>query len=234
MQNHAAAFPTLVADALNAEHVTVAASGVGVSVDYKGADSTMPIIYPRARLTETKSKWSFDWKPQAVVVELGASDFQHDDPGAEAFVREYRALLTKVRAVYPNAFILAVTGPMLTDAFPVGVPSATLALRYTKEAVDAQRGAGDSNLELLDLGVDDGSRGYGCDYHPSKATHRWMADRISTALKARLGWWRSTTSFRIRITRTSRASSRRSANVPGTGRSRSSPTARPATTAATK
>lgn len=165
-------------------------SAADPAISYQGRFEweSMPFIYSRARLTRMQSRWDFAWKPQAVVVELGTSDFQNGDPGRATFVREYASLLTKVRAVYPDAFILAVTGPMLTDRYPVGVASSTLARQYTQEAVDARNAAGDSRLQLLDLGSDDGSRGYGCDYHPSKATHRWMAEQISSALKARLGW----------------------------------------------
>lgn len=188
-QNHAAAFPTLVTQSLNAEHIAVAASGLGVAVNYEGTnEATMPQVYPRALLTRVNSKWTFDWKPHAVVVALGSSDFQRADPGRERFVREYVSLLKQVRDVYPDAFILVVSGPMLTDEFPVGVPSATLSRQYIDEAVATFKSAGGGNLDVLHLPADDGSRGYGCSHHPSKATHRWMAEQITAALKSKLGW----------------------------------------------
>jgi hypothetical protein len=37
------------------------------------------------------------------------------------------------------------------------------------------------------LGKSDGS-GCGCDYHPSTATHAWMAQVLEAAMKSALGW----------------------------------------------
>lgn len=189
-QNHASAFPTLVAQSLRAEQTTVAASGIGVVVNYDGTtDTTMPRIYDRALLARSGSKWSFDWKPHAVVVNLGTSDFtRNGDPGREAFIAEYSSLLAQIRSQYPDAFILAATGPTLTDGFPTGVSSATLAREYAEASVAQRKAAGDTRIDLVNLGVDDGARGYGCDFHPSAETHRLIAEKLSEELKSRLGW----------------------------------------------
>lgn len=187
--NHTLAFPTLVGEALNAETVSVAASGVGVVVNYLGdTENTMPNVYSRALLARPDSQWSFDWKPQAVVVNLGTSDFTRGDPGRQPFVDAYVKLLKDIRAKYPETFILVVTGPSLTDVFPVGVPSATRSREYTQAAITQRKAEGESRLEFFDIPTDDGSRGYGCDYHPSAATHRLMADLLTAELKKRMGW----------------------------------------------
>ena len=36
--------------------------------------------------------------------------------------------------------------------------------------------------------LQDGSDGYGCDWHPSLARHEKVAATLSAALKSKLGW----------------------------------------------
>ncbi|MFL5319631.1 MAG: SGNH/GDSL hydrolase family protein, partial [Myxococcaceae bacterium] len=185
-QNHDASFAALVAKALDAEHVAMAASGVGVVIDWHGTTETlMGDIYDRALIERAGSKWSFDWKPQAVVVNLGTTDFTKGDPGRTAFVAKYVALLRQIRSKYPDAVIFAVLGPMLRDAYPPGVQSLQLAREYIQQAISD---ASDSKVQFVELTPDDGSRGFGCDYHPNKATHALVADELVAAMKSRLGW----------------------------------------------
>jgi hypothetical protein len=47
-------------------------------------------------------------------------------------------------------------------------------------------GAGDTNLAFANINVD--PIGWGCDYHPSVATHEAMAELLADELALQLGW----------------------------------------------
>lgn len=189
LQNHAASYAAQLAQTVGAEHVAVAASGVGVAVNFDGTtEPTIRQLYERVVITSPQSRWGFDWKPDAVVVNLGTSDLTAGDPGEAAFVSGYVQLLERVRQVYPEAHIFVISGPMLTNTWTNGMRAREISDRYLRRVVEQRAAAGDARLQLVNLPVDDGSRGYGCGHHPSKATHRWMADRLAPILRTRLGW----------------------------------------------
>ena len=49
-------------------------------------------------------------------------------------------------------------------------------------------GEGDSKMSYLEFPVQVAADGYGCDWHPSAATHAKMATLLTAELKTRLGW----------------------------------------------
>jgi len=59
---------------------------------------------------------------------------------------------------------------------------------YLQEIVAAFAGKGDTKLIFLEFPEADGSNGYGCDYHPSKAQHQAMANALVPVVKSTLGW----------------------------------------------
>jgi hypothetical protein len=59
---------------------------------------------------------------------------------------------------------------------------------YLAPVLDGARAAGDARISSLEFPIQDGSLGYGCDWHPSRATNRAMADRLVAELRGRLGW----------------------------------------------
>ena len=91
----------------------------------------------------------------------------------------YVELLAHLRAVYPDAFILAVA-PSLFGA------EVALVAGYLQSAVDQRHLAGDAEVGFADINVQ--WIGSGCDGHPSLATHAGMAMRLTSELQAQLGW----------------------------------------------
>ena len=57
---------------------------------------------------------------------------------------------------------------------------------YIASAVAQRNGAGDSLVKQVDIST--ASTGFGCDWHPSLATHQAMSERLVTLLKDELGW----------------------------------------------
>jgi hypothetical protein len=47
---------------------------------------------------------------------------------------------------------------------------------------------GDGKVTAFEIPPQDGSDGYGCDWHPSLARHEKMATTVTAAVKAALGW----------------------------------------------
>lgn len=184
-ENHYITYAALTARALGAEVSTVAWSGKGVVCNYgDAADSCqnpLPTYYDRTLPDEAGSKWDFSrFVPDAVVVNLGTNDLSTtEDPSQMEFESAYAALLERVRAAYPNAHILCTNGPLL---------SGTELNTVTDYIDDVIATLGDAKISRFDIAPQDGSDGYGCDWHPSAARHEKMAMTVTAAIKAKLGW----------------------------------------------
>lgn len=184
-ENHYITYAALTARALGAEVSTVAWSGKGVVCNYgDAADSCqnpLPTYYDRTLPDEASSKWDFSrFVPDAVVVNLGTNDFSTtQDPSQMEFESAYAALLERVRAAYPNAYILCTNGPLLSGN------DLNTVTDYIDDVITT---LGDAKVSRFDIAPQDGSDGYGCDWHPSAARHEKMAMTVTAAIKSKLGW----------------------------------------------
>jgi lysophospholipase L1-like esterase len=181
-ENHFASYGAVMARALGAEVQTVAWSGRGVVKNYNGEPGEpMPVLFERTLPQEPASRWDFSFVPQAVVVNLGTNDFSTEpDPPQESFVAAYRALLERMRALYPSAFVLCTVGPML------GGEDLDRARRGIAEAVRRRHASGDDRVVAYEMQTPNPNPG--CDWHPSTATHARMAEELGAELRRALGW----------------------------------------------
>jgi lysophospholipase L1-like esterase len=180
-ENQYTTYGAIAARELKAEHVTIAWSGktIGEMTDY----------YERTLPDRPDSAWDFKaWTPQLVVMNIGTNNFATYDPGETRYVRIYTNLFDRIRKAYPNALIVCLLGPMLTNAYPVGKQNLTLARRYMAAAVAKIKASGETNYQYVELPEQKASDGYGCGFHPGPKTHRLMADRVVAVAKERLGW----------------------------------------------
>lgn len=180
-QNQYTTYGAVAARALGAEHVTIAWSGktIGQMTDF----------YERTLPSRPDSRWDFkSWTPQLVVMNIGTNNFATYDPGETKYVRIYSALYDRVRKAYPDAFIVCLLGPMLSDVYPIGKNNLTLARRYMKAAMAKIKASGETKYEYLELPEQKHSDGLGCGFHPSVKTHKLMADRLTALAKDKLGW----------------------------------------------
>lgn len=176
-------YGAMAARALKADWSIVALSGWGVYRDNgNNMNNVVPKVYANTIGTTPSPTWSFEPKPQVVVINLGTNDFARGDLGQEEFQGAYSAFLATVREKNPDAWIICMIGPLL---YGTGLTSATT---YINAAVDAAKAAGDTKVQVLDVGQQDATKGTGCDWHPSVAEHTIMADKLVTALKAALNW----------------------------------------------
>ena len=181
-ENFTLSFAALTARALGAEATAIAVSGRGLYRNFDGTvTGTVPQLYDRT-LQDGFAVWDFTrFTPDAVVINLGTNDFAKGDPGPP-FADAYEAFLRRVRGHYPTAHIVCTAGPML------GTDELARVRGYLAPLLDAARAAGDARLSYLEFPTQDGSLGYGCDWHPSRGTHQQMADRLTAELRQRLGW----------------------------------------------
>jgi lysophospholipase L1-like esterase len=181
-ENHALTYGALATQALGAEAVTIAYSGKGMYRNLGGdMNETVPQLYDRT-LVGRPSPWAFSsWIPHAVVINLGTNDFGKGDPG-RGYADAYQAFLRRVRANYPQAHILCTLGPMMS-AMQVAQARA-----YLMPVIEAARAAGDGRVSYLEYTLQDGSTGFGCDWHPSRGTHQAMAATLTAELRRLLGW----------------------------------------------
>lgn len=179
-ENHLRSYAALAATAVGAELSAIAWSGKGVARNYGGERAEpLPSIYARSVPTEPASRWVDEAPADVVVVNLGTNDFSTDgDPTAEEFVAAYVALLEAVRARHPQASILCTVAPLLRHDERVVVEA------YIEQALALRSHAGDVNVRRIDLHEE--PQGWGCDWHPSAATHAAMAERLIPELEEAL------------------------------------------------
>jgi lysophospholipase L1-like esterase len=174
-------FGPLLARRLDADYRIVAFSGRGVVRNYGGAapGQTLPVLY--SRMIPGEAAPVVDpaeaWRPDLIVIGLGTNDFSTPVAPGEAWADE-AALHADYRATYagfvrdlakrqPQARFLLIAG----DSFAGDVEQVV-------QAVDAETPGLATPVRItgMDLGA--------CDWHPSIADQRLMADRLEAAAKA--------------------------------------------------
>lgn len=140
----------------------------------------MTTFYQHAWPDKSAPLWAFGEAPSAVVVLLGTNDFFQRDPGRATFVHDTLALLGSVRAHYGvHVPVVMLLSPMLSDAYPAGSRHRTLGRSYLETALARARAQGETKLHSLELEPPTLAEGLGCRSHPSAATHRAMAAKLS-------------------------------------------------------
>jgi lysophospholipase L1-like esterase len=178
-ENHYLTYGAIAARNLDAELTTIAWSGKGIIFNY-GDDKNEPLpeIYDRVLPYDTSLSWNFSWQPDVVVINLGTNDFSTDgDPTENEFGGAYSAFLDHLREKYPNANILCLVPTLL------GGSDLSTAESYIQNVVTQKN---DAKIEAFSMNFT--QTGWGCDYHPSLATHESMGEALTQKLKTLMGW----------------------------------------------
>lgn len=178
------AFGPLVARRLDADYRVIAYSGRGIVRNYGGVvpGESMIALYPRARPDDTQHAERPDpaWKPRVIVINLGTNDFSTKLHAGERWANEaalradyqraYVDFVRRLHASQPQArFIL-----MGTDSFFKDI-----------EQVAAEVNKGSAGLVVtLKFG---GLELTACDWHPSLADDRKLADLLAPAVEKLTG-----------------------------------------------
>ena len=176
----------LAADALDADVTVLGWSGGGIYQDLGGNRS--PVfsdgIFWRTLARRDCKDWTFEQKPDVLVINLGTNDFQANvvnpvEGFAEAYVACYTGFLEKVRALYPDTHIVCAAGIIHYYA-----------VESLKAVVAARNAVGDTNVSVCVLNADrvPESKRWGADGHPSTLAHTEMAAQLAAHIASKMGW----------------------------------------------
>jgi lysophospholipase L1-like esterase len=199
-EDHSITYAALAARHLNAEEHAVCVSGRGI---YRNNDNTqtgtLPTLFPLTSYNSTAT-WDFSrWTADIVVANLGTNDFYTGPPDSTGFVTACINFVKAIRTRYPNAKVLMVNGPMVSDYYPTnpatGQPyaSETIWKRYLDAAKTALVAQGFSGVDRLSIPSQSAALSYGADWHPSRGEHALMASLLEAKITS-LGWLTATTS----------------------------------------
>ncbi|MCQ2212964.1 MAG: GDSL-type esterase/lipase family protein [Bacteroidaceae bacterium] len=186
--NHYYTYATRTAQALEAQHVTVARSGIGVYRNYNGPREgdkiNMNTEYKNTLLYDNKEKWDFSrYTPQVVCINLGTNDTSTTGADERLLLKGYKDLYSQVRSSYPSAKIVFLCGSMMNgDAL-------ILAKKCMDTAMADAHKAGDKEVYRFDFEPHNGSLKYGADYHPSYWQHEKMAGELTAYLRTLMQWY---------------------------------------------
>jgi lysophospholipase L1-like esterase len=123
---------------LGAQTHLVAKSGAGLYRDWRGAfGETVPEVYERAIVNDADKLWSpAAYIPDAIGICLGTNDFNQGFPEQAIYIAAYVAFLQKIRRDAPNAKIILVESPMMSDE---PMPRRIVLTAYLKETIRRMR-----------------------------------------------------------------------------------------------
>jgi hypothetical protein len=184
-KNSFLSYAAISARALDAEVHQTSQSGIGVMISW--FPFTMPDFYDQlSAVGNNATSWDFKrWTPHVVVVNLlqndswliGRDHKLQPEPDEAQRVNAYKAFVQRIRARYPNAYIVCALGSM--DATRPGSPWPG----YVKAAVDQLRKEqGDKRIGTLFFPY----TGYG--QHPRVSHHRANAARLTAFIREKMGW----------------------------------------------
>jgi hypothetical protein len=201
-QEAAASVPYYTGELLHADITNASASGQGVvhSTYDPTAAHLLPALYEEALPFSPTPAWAFSPTGADVVVVAGGGDDLDGASGSgtfpdpNAFVSGYAAWLGKIRAHYPQAFVVCAltAGAKTGDITTLG--------NAIQKAVAERQAAGDTKVAYFNFFMYDPqyttygdiatglNLGYGCKYHPSPAGAAWLAQRLSRFIAEKMAW----------------------------------------------
>lgn len=185
--NHYYTYAAQTARRLEAQHIVVARSGIGVYRNYDGprtGDSiNMNTEYTHTLLYDPTELWDFSrFVPDVVCINLGTNDTSTSGADPALLRLGYERLLGQVRRAYPAAKIVFLCGCMMQGE------ALDLARTTMNNVVKAANASGDAEVYRFDFTPQDGTLGYGASWHPSHLQQTRMADELTPYLRKLMGW----------------------------------------------
>ncbi|MBQ6964834.1 MAG: lipase [Bacteroidaceae bacterium] len=186
--NHYHTYAAITARRLDAQHLVVARSGIGVYRNYNGLRTgdavNMNTEYPHTLLYNKEYLWDFSrYTPQVVCINLGTNDTSTTGADPKLLLKGYQDLYRQVRSHYPDAKIVFLCGCMMRGE--TDLPTAQKAMDTVVAKAHQQ---GDSEVYRFDFTPQTGDLGYGASWHPSIRQHQKMADELTPYLRELMQW----------------------------------------------
>ncbi|MCU6500634.1 GDSL-type esterase/lipase family protein [Rugamonas sp. A1-17] len=183
-KNNFMSYSSITARALDAEAHIISQSGIGVMISW--FPFTMPDFYDQlSAVGNNDTHWDFhSWTPDVVVINLFQNDRWLIDrekrlspmPDDAQRVQAYRSFVQKIRALYPQAYIVCALGSM--DAVQEGSKWPG----YVRAAVDQMRQGGDQRIDTIVFPW----TGFGG--HPRIKQHQANAAQLTAFIRQKMGW----------------------------------------------
>lgn len=176
-QNANLSFANVSAQNLGADVAVIARSGRGLAVNWNNDPSAnMTALYRSAMESDASSALG---NMDIVVVQLGGIDIAQSDPGPD-FYEKYAGFLDEIRQDHPYAEIVAAWGPMGSGERYQEAKTAIT------ELVAERATQGDQQVSFIEFTNTEFGQLYGCNWHPSIDTQRFMASELTRHLAARM------------------------------------------------
>jgi len=174
----------LTAQALQADYLVVARSGIGMRRNYNGPrignQENLPFLYERTFFNQPTPLWEpTRFTPDVVCINLGTNDFSTTGVEPAAFEAAYAAFVQRILSQYDQAKIVCLLGPMLN------APEVkSMLLRIAEQANQTLTSPRVYHFEM----TAQGPLGYGADWHPSQAQAKLNAEELTAYLRGLLHW----------------------------------------------
>lgn len=187
--NHYYTYAARTARNLDAVHMAVARSGIGVYRNYNGPREgdkiNMNTEYTHTLLYDKKYEWDFSrFTPQVVCINLGTNDTSTTGADPDLLLKGYKDLYKQVRKHYPNTKIVFLCGSMMR-----GENDLPMAKKAMDTCMNDAHKAGDKEVYRFDFTPQTGDLGFGASWHPSYWQHEKMAGELTAYLRSLMQWW---------------------------------------------
>jgi lysophospholipase L1-like esterase len=189
-ENNYLAYCGVASRALNADYHAIAYSGKGMYRNYDGTTKeSMSLVYDRVFPDEAGEKWDFNnaKQPDVVVISLGTNDCAKGVPDSVIFVNTYVNFLKRIRAYYPQAYIICMEGPMTSNDYPKDANALRFITGYITASANVFIKRGDKKMCTYFPAVQKPEE-LGCDYHPNVKKHASMGLELANLIKNKMGW----------------------------------------------
>lgn len=180
--NHYYSYAAMLARDLFAEEMCVARSGIGLYRNYKGKfpGETMENWYDYTCIYDSTQVWAPErFRPDVICVNLGTNDLSTTGYDIDTYADSYRKFIRHLNAQQPQAQIVILTSQMLFG-------TARQVQIDTLSAIYQELRAEGLPVHFQVLRTQDPAKGYGADWHPSKAQNRQTADELLPLLQSLL------------------------------------------------
>ncbi len=183
-ENFYETYAAITARAFKADAIAVCRSGIGIYRNYggpvTGTPGNMPEKYDRTLYKTPEPLWDFSTvTPEVVCINLGTNDTSVGLFDGDLFTASCTAFLKHIRSNYPDALIVYLFGPMMSEQDATKVRNA-VEKSYSE--------LNDPRMLMFSMSPQTGEFGIGGDYHPTLAQHRYNAFELVRYLENVTGW----------------------------------------------